>query len=317
MTETPDKRRLFREAADLAIRLQNDPGNSVSIEMARNWIARSPEHAAAWARVAEIHGMAGKILSERQASDDEGKLSRRNLLAGGAMAVGAVAAGSWAVPRAVLLAKADHVTSTAEIEQVALPDGSTMTLGPDSAAAIDFTETARRIDLFSGMAYFDVLRDRQRPFSVRTGPMTATALGTAFDVSNDAGFVSVSVESGNVEARSPDSDLAWGEQLKPGDWLTYDPSAGGLTRGTRAEGQIASWRSGMIVAEKETVSALVAKISRWQRGSVVIADPYLGSRVASGVFDLRDPVRALEAVVRPFGAKVHRLGGFVTVIAPV
>jgi len=73
----------------------------------------------------------------------------------------------------------------------------------------------------------------------------------------------------------------------------------------------------MIVAEKESVSALVAKISRWQPGSVVIADPYLGSRVVSGVFDLSDPLRAIDAVVRPFGAKVRKIAPFMTVISPV
>jgi transmembrane sensor len=62
---------------------------------------------------------------------------------------------------------------------------------------------------------------------------------------------------------------------------------------------------------------MVAKISRWLPGRVVMADPSLGSREVSGVFDLSNPSRALEAVVSPFGAKLRHIGSMMTVISPV
>jgi transmembrane sensor len=83
MTEAPaEDRRLFREAADIAIRLQNDPANPVSIDMARRWVSRSARHEAAWARVAAIHGMTGKILTEQRAVTESGVagISRRTLV---------------------------------------------------------------------------------------------------------------------------------------------------------------------------------------------------------------------------------------------
>jgi transmembrane sensor len=55
----PDQNRLTDEAIDLVIRLQNDPGNPVAIEMVRAWRARSPEHERIWARVTKVHGAAG------------------------------------------------------------------------------------------------------------------------------------------------------------------------------------------------------------------------------------------------------------------
>jgi transmembrane sensor len=320
MTEAPtEDRRLFREAADLAIRLQNDPANPVSIDMVRTWVARSPRHEAAWARVAAIHGMTGKILSKQRAIAEGGVagISRRTLVIGGLIGAGVAAAGSVGLPRALLRARADYMTSTAEIRRIVLSDGSEITLGPDSAVAIDFNEARRAIELLVGMAYFDVAHDAARPFSVLSGDLKATALGTAFDVSNDAGFVSVSVDRGTVEAKAADSELRLGARLDPGDWITFDNSSHGIARGTREASQIAAWREGMIVAERETVSAMVAKIARWLPGSVVVADPFLGSRVVSGVFDLTDPVGALEAVVRPFGAKVRIITPFMTVVSPV
>ena len=322
MADPSEERRLFREAADLAIRLQNDPANPVSVQMARAWADRSPDHMAAWARVAEIHGMTGKILADQRKAGATGRLSRRSFVVGGMVGLGTVGAGSLMLPDALMRLRADHFTQTAEIRRVELPDSSVMTLGPDSAVAVSYSDTRRTISLLAGMAYFEVANDRLRPFSTVAGPVTAVALGTAFDMSSDAGFVTVSVEHGVVETRAPDEGAGGAgqnarERLEAGQWITFAPSQGPAIRGSRDLLQIAAWRGGMIVAEQETVSAMVARISRWIPGRVVVADPSLGRRVVSGVFDLRDPMRALEAVARPFGAKVRGIGSVMTVISSI
>lgn len=319
MEEVSEERRLFREAADLAIRLQNDPGNPVSIEMVRAWIGRSPTHEAAWAKVAAIHGMTGKILTDRKraAQREDRGFTRRHVMLGGAIGLGALATGSQFLPGLLLAARADVITATAELRRVPLPDGSTVTMGPDSAISVQFSKTGRSVDLLSGMAFFEVAKDSARPFAVHTGGLSVTALGTAFDVSSDAGVVSVSVDHGLVEARAPDLSPSGAERLGEGQWLSFDLSSHSVNRGEREPFQIARWRKGMIVAEMETVSAVVARISRWQAGQVVIADPFLGERLVSGVFDLSDPLRALDAAVRPFGARVRKLTSFMIVISPI
>ncbi|GGF78371.1 iron dicitrate transporter FecR [Azorhizobium oxalatiphilum] len=316
MTEMPEARRLFREAADLAIRLQNDPANPVSQEMVRLWVARGPAHATAWAQVAEIHGMTGSILAAQRKAESGRGLSRRTLLAGGVLALGAAGAGSLVLPQAMLQARADYVTHTAEIRRIDLPDGSIMTLGPDSAVGLAYTPQNRGVTLLAGMAYFEVA-GAAAPFRVVFEDVAATASDSLFDVSSDGGFLSVSVGQGEVEVHEPHSVLKSGARLVAGDWLTLGMSSHEVTRGTRETFQVGAWREGVIVAERETVSAMVAKIARWQPGRVVVADPFLGARVVSGVFDLKEPLSALEAVVRPFGAHVRRVGGYVTVISPV
>lgn len=318
MNEVSEERRLFREAADIAIRLQNDPGNPVATETARAWIERGPAHAAAWAKVAAIHGMTGQILAEEARSSQKGiDPNRRLLLVGGALCLGAAAGGSLFAPYVAMRARADYLTATAQIRDIQLEDGSRVTLGPDSAIAVDFGERARRVNLLSGMAYFDVMPNPSRPFSVTYGQLTATALGTAFDVSGDDLSISVSVDHGLVLATLPDLPSPEREQLAAGDWLTYDQASRRIDRGVREASEIAAWRTGMLIAEKETVAAVVNRIARWQQGKVVIATPNLKNNVVSGVFDLSDPIRALDAVVRPFGGKVRSVTPFLTVISSI
>jgi transmembrane sensor len=316
---TPDQDRLLDEAIDLVIRHQNDPDNPVAAEMIRAWRARSPQHEQVWARVSKVHGASGRILTEERRRERQKSLgiTRRNLMIGGVTVLGGGLSAYAFGPQILLQARADHMTAKGEKRRIELPDGSVATLGPESAIAVNYRSDGRAIDLLAGMSFFEVAGDASRPFSVLSGGLRATALGTAFDVSNDDGILTVSVDHGLVDVRGTALALEDGEKLGEGQWITFDPSSGGIDRGNREAGQIASWRDNLIIAERERISALAARIGRWLPGRVVMADSSIGRQRVSGVFDLSDPLRALEAVVHPAGGRVRRVSSFVTVISPI
>lgn len=316
--ETSNDDQLFEEALDLIIRLQNDPSSPVARDLINRWRARGPEHEAAWAEAAEIHGMAGKVIEDRrQAEETRSGVSRRTIILGGVAGLVAVGAGAALGPELWLQLRADHLTSTAELRRVALADDTIVTLGPDSAIRNAFTPSLRRIELLAGMAFFEVAPDSSRPFEVLADGVTAIALGTAFDVSIDAGFLTLAVDRGRVEMERPGSAAAPRETLADGGWLTFDKRTLHVEQGTRAAGEVALWREGMIVAERERIAAVVARIARWQPGRVLILDPGLGAQRISGVFDLRNPLTALDAVVQPRGGRVRQISPWLTVISSV
>jgi transmembrane sensor len=315
-----DQARLTDEAIDLVIRLQNDPGNPVASEMIRSWRSRSSEHERVWTRVARLHGAAGKVLATPQATEpDDGHAgpSRRLLLMGGMVALGALGSGYAVLPEILLRNRADHATSKGETRKLQLPDGTRATLGPDSALAVDYSDARRRVELLTGMSFFEVAHQPARPFIVSAGTVNATALGTAYDVSNEAGVVRVAVDHGLVEALVPSVAPPTGVRLQAGDWMSFEPASNKLDRGKFEAGQVAIWRDRLIIAEKEMVATLVARIGRWLPGRIVMADPFTGSQRVSGLFDLNDPIRALEAVVHPAGARVRQISSFVTIISPL
>ena len=317
MSEAPTERdRLIEEAFDLVIRLQSDPSNPVAAERIRAWQAKSPAHEMAWQEVSEIYGMTGQILRERRhAEEAERKPSRRHILTGGALCLAAVATGMIAAPAILLRTKADIITATAEVRQLALPDGSTATLGPRTAIALGFSETARRVELLEGMALFDVRDDPALPFQAIGGALTASTHGASFDLASEDDSLAVSVERGHLDISF--SQGVAGERLEAGQWLAFDQTRLTAQHGTRSSGGIAPWRDGLIVADGQQISTVVAQIGRWQSGRVVIANPSLGTRHVSGVFDLRRPIEALEAVVHPYGGNVRQITPYLTVISLV
>jgi transmembrane sensor len=320
MTETiADQERLLNEAIDLIIRQQNDPDNPVSEELIRAWRGRSRQHEEIWVRVSRVHGASGTILTEQrriERSESLG-LTRRNFMAGGLTILGLGSAAYSFLPGMLIEARADHKTEIGEIRRITLPEGSIATLGPESAIAVNFGTERREIELLAGMCFFEVDRDVNRPFLVACRDLRATALGTAFDVSNDNDKITVAVEHGLVDVQAPNALLQTGVKLEDGQWLTMAADSGRIDRGQKENGQIAVWRDNLIIADEETVDALVSRIGRWLPGRIVMADPSVGSQRVSGIFDLTDPLRTLEAVVHPTGSRVRQVTSYVTIISPL
>ena len=74
-----------------------------------------------------------------------------------------------------------------------------MTLGADSALAVNLSVGRRAVTLKQGEAYFEVAKSRLRPFVVRVGPALVTAVGTAFNVRRTDDRTVVAVTEGVVE----------------------------------------------------------------------------------------------------------------------
>jgi transmembrane sensor len=311
----PDPNRLLDEAIDLMIRQQAAPGNPVATEMIRAWRARGPEHERIWTRVSEVHGMSGKVLAEQRRTEQRQAPSRRTMLLGGGVGLAVLVAGSLFGPDAILRARADHVTGTGEIRGIRLPDGSLATLGPDSAIGIRFDTARRGISLLRGMCFLDVAAQSPLPFEVECGPIRATTRDGALDLSNDAGVTQFSIDEGDLEIRLDTATTRF--SLGRGDWMSFDTASQAIERGHRQPGQTGTWRDKYLLAEREPVSVLVARIGRWLPGRIVIADPAVGAQRVSGVFDLGDPQRALEAAVLPAGGRIRRASSFLTVISPL
>lgn len=314
-----DDDELFQEAIDLIVRFQNDPGNEISEELIRRWRQRSPTHDTVWRQAMSLHSLAGKAIvnRRRKRAGIAGKVSRRRMMLASGGAVAALTIGSIYIPPLVLRSQADFLTATAEVQLFHLPDGTIATLGPDSAIRMDFSPERRGVELLAGMAFFEVAQDPKRPFQAVAEGLTATALGTAFDLREDAGFLAVSVDHGLVEARMPASPIVNGITLAAGEWIRLDVDSLAVERGKREASQIAAWREGMIVADNDTIESVVAQIRRWHSGRIVFADRSLASRRISGLFDLNKPLLALAAVVEPYGGRVRRISPLLTLISPI
>lgn len=310
--------KLFEEAFDLIIRLHGDPANPAARELADQWRAISTQHQVVWAEAIKLHKMTGKMVQARsEAALQPRGFTRRHFLLGSSIAVAATAAGVIILPGVLLQSKASHLTATAEIQPVSLDDGSQIILGPDSAIVTHYTPNERHIELLQGMAWFDVAEDIRRPFFARVEGLQVTTRKGAFDLSSDAGLLTAAVERDVAEIATVGLPLSLNESLGAGHWLTLNDKGEQIKRGVRSVQQLASWRSGMLVADDEPLAAVVARIARWIPGKVVVASRELGAQRISGVYNLANPQRALSLAIQSSAGKTRQITPWLTVISPV
>jgi transmembrane sensor len=84
------------------------------------------------------------------------------------------------------------------LEAVPLADGSRVTLNTDSELKVSLEPRERVVSLDRGEAYFEVAKDKSRPFIVNVGPKRVIAVGTQFSVRRDGDAIQVIVTEGTV-----------------------------------------------------------------------------------------------------------------------
>jgi transmembrane sensor len=118
------------------------------------------------------------------------------------------------------------VTRNGTKTNLLLPDGSTVWLNSGSRLTYDslYGTRLREVTL-SGEAYFDVLRNPEKPFIIHTGKINIKVLGTAFNVKSYPGekTIETSLIRGSIEVSFP-TQPSKKIILKPNQKLVIDKS---------------------------------------------------------------------------------------------
>ncbi len=214
-----------------------------------------------------------------------------------------------------------YATAVGEQRTVALPDGSTVELNTDTRLIVDYSAGYRHLILDKGEAFFDVAKDRHRPFTVNSGAQSVTALGTKFNVKRIETELTVAVVEGVVavhQARDLEgvADIIAGQAV-PGGMATQDVEgqyrleAGAVAMFTGVSQavtqtempdieRIHSWREGLLRFDGERLEHVVSEFERYMVRDIEIDAPATGDLKISGVFRLDDEEgiwRGLELVL--------------------
>lgn len=240
--------------------------------------------------------------------------TRRRATIGLAAAAIAACLAFIVLPGAILSIEADVATDTAETRRVELPDGSIVRLGPESAIATNYTGAQRGIRLLKGLAFFEVAPDAGRPFRVMAGHVSATALGTTFEVRRDDVGAAVAVREGVVRVEDRHDGHRISELLRVGEWVRVTAD-GAARRGTLPADHIASWIDGRLIVTDRSVGDVLSDLRRYYSGMVVLRDDWLARQPLTGVYGLSDPASAIRAIAGAHGVSVYQLSPWIIVVS--
>jgi len=326
-----ERQELAREAATWFARMRGPDGETRRDEFDA-WLARGPEHLAAYNRASEVFAL-GKLLVEGPAAVSKPRhvwrvplaAAMTCLLAGGVwfgtqykVAPPQVAAEIGAPVRPVL------ITEPGEERLARLEDGSTARLASDSRLAIAFGKGQRVLVLEKGAARFDVHHET-RPFIVMAGGGSVTARGTMFDVSlTKPGQVQVRLIRGVIDVQLPHPgphQAAPIRRLVAGESIAFivppRPAPASLSPQLAQEspapiGGDADARSFASVP----VATLVAEANRSATRPIRLADSDLGDERVSGRLRVDDTEKLARRLSGLFGWSVDLRDPKVIVLRP-
>lgn len=194
----------------------------------------------------------------------------------------------------------EYASARGEVKELKLPDGSSMTLDADSAAIGRFNANRRTVELRRGRAFFEVIPDRARPFSVDAAGHRVVTIGTRFDVNLAADGFTVTLLAGRVEIGSPNAPVL--VTLETGQ--QYSERFGKVTVRTvgAARENAITWRLGLINFDDQPLAEAAAVMNRYSRDQIVISDPDVASIRVSGQFRAGDAQRFADTL-----AEMHKL----------
>lgn len=307
----PDTSAIEAEAAAWVARF--DAGDVSAKDQAafQEWLNRSALHRDAIAEYgnlwSEMDGLAG-LTGPGRAPQETGVRENRPLrlgrvapwLAACAASVIAVAGGAVLFqPGPHQAAKIEaHIpdrfvaeTAVGHQKRIALADGTKVTLNTNSRLAVDFTGTRRDVHLLRGEAYFEVVHNKARPFTVYANNYVVRDIGTAFDVHlSSKGLVEVGVTRGCVEV-GPANNAQASTTAKG---LGVIRAGHNIVLGERVElpkpvsiadmGRKLAWRQGELIYTGQPLHEVLADVSRYSDIKIELADPALEDLPVGGAF---------------------------------
>jgi len=168
----------------------------------------------------------------------------------------------------------DYATTTGEVKQFTLEDGSEITLGAKSELKAWATKKERHIILVSGQAFFKVAKNPQRPFWVDAGETKVRVVGTQFDVRKGSDRIRVAVLEGIVNVSST-SKTSTPVALTAGQQVTRLNAGTFEAVNSISVSELESWRNGRLIYLRASLADVVADANRYFNNSISLGSKNL------------------------------------------
>jgi len=148
-------------------------------------------------------------------------------------------------------------TGITNIRTVVLPDASIIIMNKGTKLTFikkQFNNKNREVWL-EGEAFFDVAKNKEKPFIIHTGTMQTTVRGTSFNIKayTQTGQNVVSVRTGKVEVRAQNKVLA---MLTSNKQIIYNTSKRTSETESIKASDITAWTNGSLVLNNANISEL-------------------------------------------------------------
>jgi len=147
--------------------------------------------------------------------------------------------------------------------QFSLPDGTIGWLNSNSSVRYNGNFTLDRHVILKGEAFFDVFKDKSRPFVVNTKEVFVEVLGTRFNIEayEDEKKIEVVLEEGSLVFNAKEMNKSY--TMIPNDHVTFDKTGLDFSTETVQPQKYISWTEGRLEFRNDPLDVIVRRLARW------------------------------------------------------
>ncbi|QJB38933.1 FecR domain-containing protein [Chitinophaga oryzae] len=198
--------------------------------------------------------------------------------------------------------------------QLTLPDGSRVWLNAASSIRYPaaFAADRRQVEV-TGEAFFDIVKDDRKPFTVTVQQLDIQVLGTAFNVMAypDETTIRTTLLQGAINVSSGDAR----HLLHPGEQATMAGAGGPFSISKPNLEEILSWKNGEFYFKDTHIQTIMREVARWYNVEV----SYEGDMediTLSGIVSRNEPVAQLLKALEMTKMVRFRMNGNRIVVSP-
>ncbi|WP_103865047.1 FecR family protein [Aquimarina sp. I32.4] len=186
--------------------------------------------------------------------------------------------------------------------KVILPDGSSVWLNSGSKLIYTnfFKENERRVTL-EGEGYFEVVKDKTKPFIVSTKKnMKIRVLGTSFNVKAypEDNQIETALITGKVQLNIDNNTSEKNIDMIPGEKVIYKEKAHEIH--LKKEENIndeSSWKEGKLIFKKESLKLITNELSRTFNVDIIV-DNEASKEIITASFDKNTSIREIFQILK-------------------
>lgn len=179
--------------------------------------------------------------------------------------------------------------------QVILPDGSHVWLNAASSIRFPtvFSNNERKVEI-NGEAYFEVAKDKTKPFRVLSGEQTVEVLGTHFNVMayDDEKAIITTLLEGSVAVSNQKGRVI----IKPNQNVTMQRNGSILTVNEADVEAAVMWKNGYFHFDDEPIEGIMRKVSRWYNVEIVYKGNVAGKTFGGNISRFKNVSELLDVL---------------------
>ncbi|MBB5637838.1 hypothetical protein HDE68_003763 [Pedobacter cryoconitis] len=168
--------------------------------------------------------------------------------------------------------------------QLVLPDGTKVWLNAASSLRypLAFQGNERKVEL-TGEAYFEVAKDKTRPFKVHSNNQVVEVLGTHFNINvySNEPFIKTTLLEGSVKVTNSSTNAQ--TIIRPGEQSIIQKTGNSAIKVKDVDmDEAVAWKNGYFMFNSEQLESVLRKISRWYDVDIQYQNEELKHQLFSG-----------------------------------